>query len=204
MRTCLALIAILLALPAHAETLGVYGNLYPITEPDMIDQIKSKLQGVVDSGRWDRLMQEARDRVTKKMERPDPVESIGKVEKEGVRYYDPAVVVTEDLSDHQGTVFVKKGTVVSPLKYTSMASKLVFIDGDNQRQVEWAKEKLDADYTVKVVLVSGPPLELIRKWHRWVYFDQHGSLTRKMGIVRVPAMVSQEGEKLRIDEVFLE
>ena len=34
-----------------------------------------------------------------------------------------------------------------------------------------------------------------------VYFDQQGALTRKLGITQVPALVSQEGAQLRIDEL---
>jgi conjugal transfer pilus assembly protein TraW len=36
-----------------------------------------------------------------------------------------------------------------------------------------------------------------------VYFDQQGSLIRRFGIRQVPALVSQEGLRLRIDEVAL-
>ncbi len=36
-----------------------------------------------------------------------------------------------------------------------------------------------------------------------VYYDQQGTLTRRFGIRQVPALVSQEGSRLRIDEVVL-
>jgi conjugal transfer pilus assembly protein TraW len=34
-----------------------------------------------------------------------------------------------------------------------------------------------------------------------VYFDQQGLLIRRLGITQVPALVSQEGLHLRIDEL---
>ena len=36
-----------------------------------------------------------------------------------------------------------------------------------------------------------------------VYYDQNGTLTRQLGIAQVPALVSQEGLRLRIDELVL-
>jgi len=33
------------------------------------------------------------------------------------------------------------------------------------------------------------------------YYDQQGVLTRRLGIAQVPALVSQEGKRLRVDEL---
>ena len=46
-------------------------------------------------------------------------------------------------------------------------------------------------------------LELVKAWRVPVYYDQQGTLTRRFGIGQVPALVSQEGLRLRIDEVAL-
>ena len=40
-------------------------------------------------------------------------------------------------------------------------------------------------------------------WRIPIYYDQHGLLTRRLGIAQVPALVSQEGLRLRIDELEL-
>ena len=56
-----------------------------------------------------------------------------------------------------------------------------------------------------MALVSFPDgsyLELMRRWKRPVFFDQQGTLTDKLGIRHVPALVSQEGKRLRIDEIL--
>jgi conjugal transfer pilus assembly protein TraW len=44
-------------------------------------------------------------------------------------------------------------------------------------------------------------MDLMRIWQIPVYYDQAGLLTRRLGIVQVPALVSQEGPRLRIDEL---
>ena len=43
----------------------------------------------------------------------------------------------------------------------------------------------------------------MKSWHIPVYYDQQGRLTRRLGIKQVPALVSQEGLRLRIDELVV-
>ena len=54
---------------------------------------------------------------------------------------------------------------------------------------------------MKPILVGGSYLALMQSWHVPVYYDQQGLLTRRLGITQVPALVSQEGLRLRIDEL---
>ncbi|GHT93168.1 hypothetical protein FACS1894122_07980 [Alphaproteobacteria bacterium] len=49
-----------------------------------------------------------------------------------------------------------------------------------------------------MILVKGSPLELQKRLHRDIYFDQQGILTSKFGIKHVPAIVFQKA-----DEKFL-
>jgi conjugal transfer pilus assembly protein TraW len=55
---------------------------------------------------------------------------------------------------------------------------------------------------VKVILTGGSYLDLMRRWQRPVFYDQQGSLTTKLGIRQVPALVTQDGRRLRIDELL--
>ena len=45
-------------------------------------------------------------------------------------------------------------------------------------------------------------LDLMRRWERPVFYDQQGNLTTKLGIRQVPALVTQDGRRLRIDELL--
>jgi conjugal transfer pilus assembly protein TraW len=56
---------------------------------------------------------------------------------------------------------------------------------------------------VKPILVGGSYLDLMKSWRTPMYYDQQGLLTRRLGITRVPAIVSQDGLRLRIDELVL-
>ena len=69
-------------------------------------------------------------------------------------------------------------------------------------QIEHARELIDRyQGKVKPILVGGSYLDLMKRWNKQVFYDQDGTLVRKFGITAVPAIVSQEGQRLRIDEV---
>jgi conjugal transfer pilus assembly protein TraW len=52
-----------------------------------------------------------------------------------------------------------------------------------------------------VILTGGSYLDLMRRWKRPVFFDQQGTLTDKLGIRHVPALVTQDGKRLKIEEI---
>jgi conjugal transfer pilus assembly protein TraW len=94
------------------------------------------------------------------------------------------------------------GTRKNPLEVVSLSRHLLFFDGRDPAQVGRVRQ-LIALYQgrVKPILVGGSYLDLMQSWHVPVYYDQQGLLTRRLGITQVPALVSQEGLRLRIDEL---
>lgn len=192
--------ALTVASPASSREFGTQGHTYAIKEPDLLQQITQKLMALDESGslaRHNRLMLE---KAEKGIRRPAPVVDITKSTELREFFYDPSLTVPFDLKDHKGRVFHKKGTKVNPLKHISLSHSLIFIDGDDEQQVAWASQKKK----VKIILVSGSPFGLMEAWNRPIFFDQEGRLTSKLGIRQVPAVVSQEGLKLKISEVVLE
>ena len=103
--------------------------------------------------------------------------------------------MTQDLADHNGKVFARAGEQFNPLDRVKM-SPMLFIDGDNEKQINWALKKISEkkifrhDFA-KIVLVKGSPFDLQEKLKRSIYFDQQGLLTKKLGIEHVPAIVFQ-------------
>lgn len=175
---------------------GVHGNLFKISEPSLLEEIKAKLVKAQQDGSMAALNKQFAERVKKKISRPVAVRGIKKATKDRSWNYDPSIVQKEDITDIRGQVIVKAGTVVNPLKALSWGQKLCFIDGDDKEQLEWAKKQ-----TARLVLVSGSPLELGKKLGKPVFFDQGGILCRKFRIEAVPAVVRQEGDLLNISEV---
>jgi conjugal transfer pilus assembly protein TraW len=186
-----------------AKDFGTQGLTFPIEEEDPIVLIQNKLKEMEQRGELEEHTQELQKKTKARIQRPTPVKGIRKAQKGKVFFFDPTYVVSEDLKDHQGRVFAKKGTRINPLEKVSLSSDLLFIDGDDEDQVAFAKAHLEKG-TCKLILIKGEPLDLSEELQTLVYFDQQGSLTQKLNITQVPALVTQEGLRLRIEEIELE
>ena len=189
------------ACPAAAADLGAIGPVHPISEPDMVKEIKARIQAKKDSGELDAIDAEARRRIFWRMENPTPVSGLIRTTAARSYYFDPSVRFEEAVVDHKGRVLIPAGTVANPLSVSPMPSTLLFFDARDPSQVARAKAELDqAKGPVKPILVGGSPMALMRLWQRQVFFDQGGVLVRRFGILSVPARVKQEGQLLLIQE----
>ena len=82
-----------------------------------------------------------------------------------------------------------------------MTKPLLFIDGDESIQINWAFSMLKKYPLAKIVLVKGAPLKIMEEVGLSIYFDQYGKITQKLGITQVPSIVTQDKEHLKIEEV---
>lgn len=190
-----------------ATDLGTIGPVYPIGEPHLLDFIRQRLQEKERSGELKKLEQQARTRGVETVAHPKPVAGIKPAQTARTFYFDPTFTLERNVFDDKGHLLFAAGTRKNPLEVVSLSKHLLFFDARDQRQVTRARE-LVAFYRghsvpVKPVLVGGSYLDLMKSWRMPVYYDQHGLLTRRLGITQVPALVSQEGLRLRVDELVL-
>jgi conjugal transfer pilus assembly protein TraW len=197
-------VALAAAATAWSENLGTLGPTYAIEEPHLLTMIEQQLRQKEKSGELARLEEEAKQRVVDSIQHPRPLPGITRTENARSFYFDPSIVVRENITDTMGNVLVPAGTRANPLEIVSLSKHLLFFDGTDEHQVERA-HALITKYQgkVKPILVAGSYLALMARWQLPVYFDQQGALVRKLGITHVPALVSQEGKQLRIDELAL-
>lgn len=186
----------LLISPSFAKNLGAYGPVFEIKEESLLQVIEKRLKSLKESGKLELHQQELARKAEDKVKRPTPVTGITIAQTYQQREYDPSFVVSQDIKDHQGNLIAKKGASYNPLDVASFGVSLVFIDGDNASQVQWAISQKG-----KIVLTNGAPLELEKHHSRPFYFDQGAVLTSKFGIEEVPARVSQQGKKLLVEIV---
>ena len=169
---------------AQAKHLGVHGTTFPVAEPDMLEFIRAKLQTIQD---------------------PEPVENVSLTTENKSWLLDPSYVVPEDILNADGTILHPAGTTVNPLETMPLLAPLIFIDGKDDKQIEWAmresKRLTTHTHHPKIILVAGSIMSLMKKHQMRLYFDQKGTLTKRLGIEHVPATVTQSGLKLQIDEV---
>ena len=202
-RMALVAVAVLLSFAARAHDLGVIGPVYPIAEPSLLEVILARLRDAEASGVLARLQRDAQARAKHQIEQPAAIVKLTKTTKARSFYYDPSIVVPYAISDADGRLIVAPGTRVNPLDTVSLSKQLLFIDARDPAQVGRAKRILDErGGRLKVILTGGSYLDLMRRWKQPVFFDQKGSLAEKLGIRHVPALVSQEDKRLRIDELL--
>lgn len=187
----------------YAEGTIKIGKTYPIIEDDLLAFIQGEVKKMNDSGEWQKIQAKAINYVKKKIIRPAPVKSISKADHDREWNYDPSIQLSFALFDHEGRTFAKKGDVVNPLSIMPLRSTLLFIDGDDESQVEFARQTIEMKKNTKCILVNGSIVEVNKVLKIPIYFDQLGSLTNKFSIRHVPAMVYQEELHLKIKEVNL-
>lgn len=180
---------------AHAKDFGVEGHTYVIAEESILSVIESRLAKIDIA----KLNHELQEKTKGYVERPTAVKGITKAKEDKTFYFDPTFTLDHDIKDHNGKLIHQAGTQVNPLEHIPLKEDLVFIDGDDQLQVELAlNTRLAKAGNVKIILVKGSPIGIQKEHKIWIYFDQGGVITRKLGITEIPAIVEQEGLKLRI------
>lgn len=203
-RIFVAALLVALSASARAQTLGAIGPVYPIGEQHFLEMIIQRLRDKEHSGELKRLAEQARARGIDTVVHPKALAGIKPAETARTFYYDPTFVLDHNIFDDKGHLLFAAGTRKNPLDVVSMSKHLLFFDARDKRQVERARALIDHYHgRVKPILVGGSYLDLMKSWRIPVYYDQQGLLTRRFQIMQVPAIVSQEGLRLRIDELVL-
>jgi conjugal transfer pilus assembly protein TraW len=197
------LFALLLVAPAApAIDLGVIGPSYEISEPHLLRMIEQRLRDKERSGELKHLEEQARERGIATVRNPPPVAGLHSTGTARTFYFDPSFTLDRNILGPRGELLFAAGTRKNPLEVVSLSRHLLFFDGRDARQVGRARQLLTLyQGRVKPILVGGSYLDLMKSWRIPVYFDQQGLLIRRLGITQVPALVSQEGLHLRIDEL---
>ena len=190
------------ALGAQATNLGTIGPTYPVAEKNLLDVIMARLRAKEASGELKRHEQEARDRAAYAVNNPRPVDGLRRAQAARTFYFDPTFTLQSNVVDGTGAILFPAGTRKNPLEVVSLSKHLLFFDARDPGQVARVRELIEHyQGKVKPILVGGSYLDLMKRWNKPVFYDQDGTLVRKFGIAAVPALVSQEGQRLRIDEV---
>ncbi len=200
----LALIYLASAHPAWSQDLGTIGPTYTIAEPELLGQIKARLQSLMSSSEWPRLQAQAQDRLRQAVHQP-PALALARTRTPRSFTFDPSITVERNLVDAQGRLIHPAGTRINPLSVVSLSKRLVFFDARDPSQTLFVERLIRQDTHALTrwlpVATGGSPTELMKRWGRTVYFDQQGRLTQRLGITQVPALVRQDALKLRIEEV---
>lgn len=187
-----------------AANLGVIGRVYPIKETDLFVLIQQRLKKMQATGKIAQVNQAFRSRSLAYVKQPPAVAGIKHTTVAKHHFVDPSVVLSHNVYGQNHRLLAKAGTKINPLHTIAFKEMLLFIDGTAKNQLHWAISQAKKwQGPVKIILVKGPVIQLMKQTHRRLYFDQYGVLTHHFHITQVPAKVYQKGEQLEVDEVKL-
>lgn len=178
----------------EAKDFGIQGELFPILEENLVSVLQQRLHS---DAKNPRILQ---DQIKKKISLPKLASIPQEASENRTFYYDPTYTSKETIRDSKGKILIHKGTNTNPLQEISLTHGLLFLDGKNPKHIKWALQQLGSFHWI---LVDGNPFKLEEEQHRPVFFDQQSYLISKFNIQHVPARVSQEGHRLKIEEIHL-
>ena len=194
-----------------AEDLGIKAGTY-LPDPDGREELKDAVRARQQSGELDRFWQHYRDQVLNAIRHPAAL-PVRTAYAPATEYRVVSFMLPLDFVDQAGHVVAHKGEVIEPLAISPLTSRLAFIDGRDQQQVDWALRQ-GAQGRVKIILTGGSAIELREKYRAtpWAggngvpfYLDQRAMIINTLerfygiGVRSVPALLTQQGKGLRID-----
>lgn len=187
---------------AVAGDFGTYGQTYPVKEKSTIEAIQAKFQSMMDNGEWDKHVDEYKQKTLASITEPKS-KNLPHVITNKTRYFDPSIQVVEDIPLPDGRFLARKGDLINPLDQLGLSKDILFIDVTDEKQVLWAVAQKKENPSIIPIVTKGNWYKAMEKHGVKFYFDQMGHLTDRFDIQRVPSKVSQEGRKLKIEEISL-
>ena len=189
--------------------MGVIGKTYQIVEEDMIEFMQKRIMEKQKNGELKQELNRFKQRSEEITRRP-PGLNLPAAKFYRINRVDPSYELTENIIDGDGKILYKTGMKINPLKVKALSKRLCFFDGDNPKQVAWIVKICGSSASAmmsilsenKLILVKGD-FEKINKdynYQRRFYFDQYGYLVKRLGVQSLPAIVTQKGDFLYVEE----
>lgn len=136
--------------------LGVIGKTFHIQEMSMLDIINTRLREMEADGSLEAEKRKIQQKVIHTIKHPSPLSNIGRAKISKISEYDPTFEVMDDIYDHNKNLIHQKGKRINPLDHLAFGEPLIFIDGLDRDQVNYAQELLSKEGG-KITLVGGGP-----------------------------------------------
>jgi conjugal transfer pilus assembly protein TraW len=183
-----------------AADLGTWGETYPVMEEDFLQFIFKRLKTLEDKGSLHRAEQTWVMTVKAHSQRPRPVSQLSTTNTPQRFTVDCRVQLKEPLRDADNRVLVPAGKMINPLEYVSLKAPLLFLDADDEKQRQWAKNQLDLFPRAKIILVKGDVAQSAKEFIHRIYFDQDGRLTQKFHLAHIPSRVIEHDQEIWVEE----
>lgn len=194
------------AAKAGAEGLnaGRRGESYPIGEPDLVVELKGRIEAID----WDSHRKHALDGF---WDRFEGFVSLEDAKEKREFEVDPSVEVADDVRDANGETLVKAGDRVNPLTMASLTKSIVVFRGTDVKQVEAAARIAHAARARgHGVILLTTEVERARGWAHLTELEEKLSgpvylltpqLAERFQLRRVPSLVVADGTQLKVTEI---
>lgn len=131
---------------------------------------------------------------------PEPIHPLKRATVSPAYAWEPKVKEPEQLGDPAS--WPQSAGRVNPFEFVTLTEPLIFFNPRDQVQLDKAAEIIRKhNGRIKVIMVGYPTSEVFRRWKSTAYVDVRGDMARKLKITAGPALVTQDGKKLRIEEL---
>jgi conjugal transfer pilus assembly protein TraW len=202
MRKIITFITIILAIGMHGETLakdlGKYGATYPITEEDAISQLKK----AIAKYDWEKFKIKQKEKI--KNFKPKDLVDLPVAKEDKVFKVDMTGAIKEDIIGRDGKIIYPKGYKYNPMEYVFMRRIIVFINGKDEKQIDWYKKSpYPADMRTMLLITDGSYLDVRKKLNTLTVYYANREIIERMGIKAVPSVAVQKGTELEVQEYAL-
>jgi conjugal transfer pilus assembly protein TraW len=202
MRKIITFITIILAIGMHGEALakdlGKYGATYPITEEDAISQLKK----AIAKYDWEKFKIKQKEKI--KNFKPKDLVDLPVAKEDKVFKVDMTGAIKEDIIGRDGEVIYPKGYRYNPMEYVFMRRIIVFINGKDEKQIEWYKKSpYPTDMRTMLLITDGSYLDVRKKLNTLTVYYANREIIERMGIKAVPSVAVQKGTELEVQEYAL-
>ena len=202
MRKIITFITIILAIGMHGEALakdlGKYGATYPIIEEDAISQLKKAIARYD----WEKFKIKQKEKI--KNFKPKDLVDLPVAKEDKVFKVDMTGAIKEDIIGRDGEVIYPKGYKYNPMEYVFMRRIIVFINGKDEKQIEWYKKSpYPADMRTMLLITDGSYLDVRKKLNTMTVYYANKEIIERMGIKALPSVAVQKGTELEVQEYAL-
>jgi len=145
-----------------AKDLGTYGAIYAIIEEDAIGHLKKAIAG------FD--MEKFKKSQIEKIRnfKPKDLVDLPVAREDRVFKVDMTGTIPEDIVGINGEVIYPKGYRYNPMEYVFMRRILVFIDGRDEKQIQWYKKSpYTTDMRTMLLITDGSYWEVKTNSRPW-------------------------------------
>ena len=184
------------AAKASGKDLGVHGKLYEIREEDMLSYVRRKA-GEID-------IRALRESMEKKLDESYAKHSLVSLDvpsatEERVRYVDPSVNMRNPLYDHTGKMISPAG-VVNPLDHVSLSKSILML---REEQLEMALEEISKRGEKPILILTDGDIQRASSLAGQSVYKASPFMLRRLQVEKTPSVVTQEGRKLKVEEMIL-